>query len=50
LFGPPEFCPETSVIGKFGIGGGDGVFGSDGISEDEMSCRMLAGGPFSREP
>ncbi len=50
LFGPPEFWPATSLIGKLGIGAGDGVLGSDGISDAGRPCRSLAGGPFSRPP
>ena len=37
LLGPPELAPGMSVIGKFGIGGGDGVFGSVGISSAAIS-------------
>jgi hypothetical protein len=48
--GPPEFCSGISVIGKFGIGLGDGVFGSVGISAGGMSVMSLAGGPLSRLP
>ena len=37
LLGPPELALGMSVIGKFGIGAGDGVSGSDGISSTAMS-------------
>lgn len=33
-----------SVIGKFGIGAGDGVAGSVGMSAAGMSCSRLVGG------
>ncbi len=49
-WGPPEFWPGMSVIGKFGIGLGDGVFGSVGMSAGGISRMSLAGGPFSRPP
>jgi hypothetical protein len=42
-----------SVIGKFGIGAGDGVAGSEGICSGGMSLSPSAGGtggPFSRLP
>ena len=39
-----------SVIGKFGIGVGDGVFGSVGISSERDVVMSLAGGPLSRLP
>ena len=41
LLEPPEFCPGMSVIGMFGIGAGDGVFGSDGISAGGMSTQLV---------
>lgn len=50
LFTPPELAPGMSVIGMFGIGGGDGVLGNVGISAGGMSVRSLTGGPFSRLP
>ena len=50
LFGPPEFGTGMSVIGKFGIGAGDGVLGSGGMSAGGMSCSSLTGGPLSRLP
>ena len=39
-----------SVIGRFGIGLGDGVFGNVGIFAAGMSVMSLIGGPLSRPP
>ena len=45
---PRNLAPGMSVIGMFGIGGGDGVAGKLGMSAAGMSCSWLAGGPLSR--
>jgi hypothetical protein len=47
---PPEFAFGMSVIGKFGIGLGDGVLGSVGISAGGMSVMSFAGTLLSRLP
>jgi hypothetical protein len=39
-----------SVIGKLGIGFGDGVFGSVGIFAAGTFAISLTGGPLSRPP
>ena len=44
---PAEFWPGMSVIGKLGIGFGEGVLGGVGIWSAGMSSSWLAGGPFS---
>lgn len=50
IVGPPGFWLGMSVIGRLGIGLGDGVFGSAGIFAAGMSVMSLAGGPLSRPP
>lgn len=48
--GPPGFWLGMSVIGRLGIGLGDGVFGSVGIFAAGMSVMSLTGGALSRPP
>jgi hypothetical protein len=48
--GPPGFWLGMSVIGRLGIGLGDGVFGSVGIFAAGMSVMSLTGVPLSRPP